>query len=50
MIPASIIAENNLFKALSYMFLVYLKKHPDKECLYVKTAEFEKSCLKENKI
>ena len=36
--------------ALSYMFLVYLKKHPDKECLYVKTAEFEKSCLKKNKI
>ena len=35
---------------LLYMFLVYMKKHPDKEYLYVNSAKFEKSCCEKNKI
>ena len=35
---------------LLYMFLVYMKKHPDKEYLYVNSVRTERSCCEKNKI
>ena len=34
---------------LLYMFLVYMKKHPDKEYLYVNSVKLEKSFCEKNK-